>query len=302
MKFCRGVSRRWTLVPVLTLVCLLVPGVIFSQSDQRQLKDIFNLQWLANTRGRPEQVSDLQSGQFSLTAAIPFLMTTNPQSLPGGGSADMYFGPWVTAEWEKPLNSQTNWYVGASFADYQYIRFPELNSAFAEVSTGITIAIAQCGLFSVSGYAVGAWDYNMNSAFVADDWEASLSLGLTVDLDLGHGHSVYFTPDITGLRAFPNHAISNSFLSATPTVGWSWQATRSLTFGAYWSGGISYYPEAAGQSDFLQYIGANADWQATPILSIGLSCIETLASSTNAESRYTDLSAGITIKVAIPGQ
>ncbi|GAT32774.1 hypothetical protein TSACC_21176 [Terrimicrobium sacchariphilum] len=300
MKFRRGKLRRWTVAPALTLVCLLWPDVVFSQSDQRQLKDIFNLQWLASTRGRPEQVSERQAGQLSLTAATPFFMTTNPQSIPGGGSADMYFGPWVTAEWKKPLDRDTNWYLGASFADYQYIRFPELNSAFAEVSAGITTTLARSDWLSVSGYAVAACDYNMNSAFASDDWEASLSLGLTIDLDLGCGHSLYFTPDATGLQAFPERASSNSFLSLTPTAGWTWQVTNTVTVGAYWSGGINYYP-TIGQSDFLQYIGANADWQATPNLSIGLSCIETLSSSTNAGSRYADLSAGITVKFAIPG-
>ena len=301
MKFRRGKLRRWTVAPALTLVCLLRPDVVFSQSDQRQLKDIFNLQWLATTRGRPEQVSELQAEQLSLTAATPFFMTTNPQSIPGGSSADMYFSPWVTAEWKKPLGRDTNWYLGASFADYQYIRFPELNSAFAEVSAGITRTLARGDWLSISGYAVAAWDYNMNSAFAADDWEVSLSLGLTIDLDLGHGHSLYFTPDATGLQSFPGSASSNSFLSLTPTAGWTWQVTNIITLGAYWSGGINCYP-VIGQSDFLQYIGANADWQATPNLSIGLSCIETLASSTNAGSRYTDLSAGITVKFAMPGQ
>jgi len=301
VKFRRGKLRRWAVVPALTLVCLLRPDAVFSQSDQRQLKDIFNLQWLASTRGRPEQVSELQAGQLSLTAATPFFVTTNPLSIPGGGSADMYFSPWVTAEWEKPLGHDTKWYLGASFADYQYIRFPELNSAFAEVSAGITTTLARGGWLSVSGYAVAAGDYNMNSAFAADDWEASLSLGLTIDLDLGHGHSLYFTPDATGLQAFPSSASSNSFLSLTPTAGWTWQVTNTITVGAYWSGGINCYP-SIGQSDFVQYIGANADWQATRNLSLGLSCIETLASSTNAGSRYTDLSAGITVKFAMPGQ
>ena len=298
VRFSRGYSGGRVLFSVVSLILLITIRIGFSQSEQRQLKDIFDLQWLVGTRGRPEEVTD--ANRLSLTAGVPFFVTTNPALNPDGGRADLYFGPWVTVEWRTPMDEQTSWYAGASFADYQYLRFPENNSAFAELSLGLNRTILRSRGATLSGYAVAACDYNMNPRFSQDDWEASLSLGANLAIDLGRGHSFYFTPDFTILAAFPQSAISNSYLSCTPTLGWIWQATPSVMIGAYWSGRGSYYPRAGDQFDMVQYLGLNLDWQATPALSIGLTCIETVSTSTNASSCYSDLTAGLTIKTQFP--
>lgn len=69
------------------LVLVLVSGgTVPAQSEQRQLKDLFDLQWMLFSRGRPEAVTG--PGQFTLTAAVPFFVTTNPQSIPTGRAQD----------------------------------------------------------------------------------------------------------------------------------------------------------------------------------------------------------------------
>jgi hypothetical protein len=291
------VQRVGRALPMAALTALLSAGSLNAQSEQRQLKDLFDLQWMLYSRGRPEEITVPGPGQLTTTVGVPFYVTTNPQSIPSGGSADAYFCPWLAVEWRKALDERTSWYLGSTFINYQYLRFPELNTSYGEVSTGVDFRLAGSKRMTLDAYAAAAFDCNLDARFQIDDFEPGASVGLIFDADLGRGHSVYLTPDLSLLGAFPQSSFKNSYLAETVTAGWTWQATRTLMFGAYWSGSANHYPQ---QFDFTQYAGVNLDWQVASALVVNLACIQTWNMSSDSASRYTDFSAAVTLRTHFP--
>lgn len=297
MRF--GMRKVYACCLALAVVAGAVEKAV-AQSEERQLRDLFNLQWMQASQGRPEEVSGGAPGQLILTAAASSFVTTNPQLLPEGSPADIYFNPWVSAEWRKPFARGASGYAGAAFVDYQYVRFPELNYAFAKVWTGLSARIARGKVLSLDGYVTAAFDYDLTSRFSNDDFEMPLTVGMILNADLGHGQSFYLTPEFKVMGALPRDSWSKSYISQTLTAGWTWQITTAFSMGAYWSGSVHHYPIDLNQTDFTQYLGATCELQLTSALAMALNCVQTLNASTATSSRYSDLSASLTLRVSFP--
>lgn len=294
------IAYRFGRVAIAGVLWLSISARADAQSEERQLRDLFNLQWIQATQGRPEGVTAGAPGQFILNAAVSTFLTTNPQLLPEGSPADFYVNPWASAEWRMPIARTTNWYLGGAFVDYRYLRYPELNYAFVKVWTGLSTKLAKGELFAVDGYVTAAFDYDLTSRFSSDDFEFPLSMGLIVNADLGWGHSVYLTPECKVMGALPSDSASKSYVSQSVTTGWTWQISPAVSCGAYWSGAVHHYPIDLDQTDFTQYLGATCDWQITPALALSLAGIQTFNASSEPASRYSDFSASLTLKVGTP--
>ena len=288
----------------LCATCLLAAAVSVStvsaqQQQKRQLKDLFELQWMFRTRGEPVEETG-EPGRVTFAAAAPAFFTSNAPQEPGGGQSDFYFGPWVLAEWARQFADGPRFHIGASFTDYFYLRHPNLNYAYAEVYTGLSRIWLQSESASLSAYCGLAYDYDLKSDYTTDDFEPSASAGLVLDLDAGRGHSFYCTPDLTLLQALPETSAANSYLAATLTAGWRWQVIHALRFGAYWKGSLSRYPYGTVENDLTQYIGAEIEWQITRTLALALTCIQTINWSSQPSSQYDDLTAGLALRTSVP--
>jgi hypothetical protein len=282
-----------------TFVVLAISSGLAQRQQQRQLKDLLQLQRLQATGGQPlEDVGE--PGQLRFAASAPMFFTSNANQSAGGGPSDFYFGPWVLGELTSRLGSSVSLHAGAVFTDYLYMRTPENNYSYAEVYTGLSMAVLQTEVTSLKYYANVFCDYDLTSNYTFDDVELGLSTGFTYDIKLVHEHTIYITPDFTIVRAYPEAQESNTYYAGTLTAGWNWQLCPAWTLGAYWSGSVSRYPFGDAENDFTQYFGVTATWEMTDWLSMVFSVVQTDNWSTELTSDYNDLTAGISLRTSLP--
>lgn len=287
------------LLLTLALGFLATCSVFAQRQQQRQLKDLIQLQWLQATGGQPLEDTG-EPGEIRFAAATPLYFTSNANQSVGGGPSDFYFGPWILGEWTGRANTRANLHAGVMLTDYIYMRTPDNNYSFAEVYTGASFELVRTTATKLQSYANIFCDYDLSSNYTYDDVEPGLSAGLNYDIEAGHGHSVYLRPDFTIVRAYPESKRSSSYYAGTLTAGWNWQVHPAWTLGAYWSGSVSRYPFGDAENDFTQYIGVTATWQMTDWLSMVFSVVETDNWSTEPASEYNDLTAGISLRTALP--
>ena len=283
------------------LLGLLVAGSVHARQQQqkRQLKDLLELQWLQATRGEPLEDTG-EPGEIRFAAAAPLFFTSNAYQSAGGGPSDFYFGPWVLGEWTGRTGGGSDLHAGAMFTDYRYMRTAENNYAYAEAYAGVSGEVLKTAATSLTSYANIFCDYDLTSDYATDDIEPGISAGLNWDIEAGRGHWFYIRPDVTFVRSWPDSKESNTYVSATLTAGWNWQFHPAWTFGAYWSGSASRYPLGDTESDFTQYVGLAVTWDMTDWLSMVFSVVETDNWSTEPESDYGDLTAGISLRTCLP--
>ena len=239
-------------------------------------------------------------GQVRFAASAPLYFTSNANQSAGGGPSDFYFGPWVLGEWTGRIASTANLHAGAIFTDYLYMRTPENNYSYAEAYTGLSIDTLRTEATSLKTYANFFCDYDLTSNYTFDDVEVGFSTGLNYDIQAARGHEIYLRPDFTLVRAYPESKESNSYYAGTFTAGWNWQICPAWSLGAYWSGSVSRYPFGDAENDFTQYIGVTATWEMTDWLSMVFSVVQTDNWSTEPTSDYNDLTAGISLRTALP--
>lgn len=287
---------------LLTLAAgLLVASSVYAREQQqkRQLKDLMQLEWLQATRGEPLEDTG-EPGEIRFAAAAPLFFTSNAYQSAGGGPSDFYFGPWVLGEWTGRTGGKANLHAGTMFTDYRYMRTPDNNYAYAEAYAGVSGGILQAAATSLTFYANVFCDYDLTPDYTTDDIEPGISAGFNCDIEAGRGHWFYIRPDLTFVRAYPDSKESNTYAAATLTAGWNWQFHPAWNLGVYWSGSASRYPLGDTESDFTQYVGATAEWQMTDWLSMVFSVVETDNWSTEPESAYGDLTAGISLRTSLP--
>lgn len=290
---------RARLLVVLALGSLVTSSAIAQKQQQRQLKDLLQLQWLQATRGEPLEDTGAP-GEIRFAAAAPLYFTSNANQSAGAGPSDFYFGPWVLGEWTGRISSSANLHAGVLFTDYIYMRTPGNDYSYAEAYTGVSTDIMRTKATSLKSYANIFCDYDLTSEYTFDDVEPGLSAGLNYDIEAGRGHAFYIRPDFTYVRAYPAAKQSSTYYAGTLTAGWNWQLRPDWTLGAYWSGSASRYPLGDAENDFTQYVGASVTWEMTDQLSLVLSVVRTDNWSTELTSDYGDLTAGISLRTKLP--
>lgn len=284
---------------LLALGSLATGNVLAQQQQKRQLKDLLELQWLQATRGEPLEDTG-EPGEIRFAAAAPLFFTSNANQSAGCGPSDLYFGPWALGEWTGRIGGGASVHAGVMFTDYLYMRTPANNYAYAEAYTGASVEVARTAATSLKSYANIFCDYDLTPDYAFDDIEPGLSAGLNYDIEAGRGHWFYMRPDFTFVRAYPDSKESNTYAAGTLTAGWNWQFHSAWTVGAYWSGSVSSYPLGDAENDFTQYVGFSATWEMTDWLSMVFSVVETDNWSTEPESDYGDLTAGISLRTKLP--
>jgi len=282
----------------------LVLGAITTESalpqrQQRQLKDLLQLQWLQATGGQPLEDTG-EPGEIRFAAATPLYFTSNANQAAEGGLSDFYFGPWVLGEWTGRVGSSASFHAGVLFTDYIYTRTPGNDYAYAEAYTGLSVDIARTDATSLKCYANIFCDYDLTSEYTFEDVEPGFSAGLNYDIETGRGHAFYIRPDFTFVRAYPSAKESNTYYAGTLTAGWNWQFHQAWSLGAYWSGSVSRYPLGDAEDDFTQYVGLTATWEMTDWLSMVFSVVETDNWSTEPTSDFSDFTAGISLRTTLP--
>lgn len=281
-------------------LAVLLPGTGLAQQQQkRQLKDLFNLEWMLFSLGKPMEETG-ETGKIRLAAGAPLSFTSNANQAAAGGPSDFYFGPWVLGEWTGQPDGDTRGHAGAMFSDYLYMRTPSNNYAYAEIYTGLERKIVRTDTTALGAYGMLFCDYDLTSDWKTDDIEPGVSAGLTWTIDDGLGNSFYLTPGFTFVQALPASAIDNSYAAANLTAGWSRPIFRGWTIGAYWSGSASRYPFGDTESDFTQYAGLNLEWQMTGFMTLVFSAVETDNWSTTPSSDYGDFTAGASLRTSLP--
>lgn len=281
-------------------LAVLLPCVGRAQQQQkRQLKDLFNLEWMLFSLGEPvEETGD--AGRIRFAAGAPLSFTSNANQAASGGPSDFYFGPWVLGEWTGKISPETRCHAGAMFSDYLYMRTPSNNYAYAEIYAGLERKIARTDTTALGVYGIVFCDYDLTSDWNTDDIEPGVSAGLNWTIDAGHGNSFYVTPDFTFVQAYPASAKESSYAAAMLTAGWSRPIRPGWILGAYWSGSASRYPYGDTESDFTQYVGLNLEWQITRSITLVLSAVRTDNWSTTPSSAYGDFTSGIAVRTNLP--
>lgn len=287
------------LLHVIVLGSLATGSALAQRQQQRQLKDLMQLQWLQATGGEPLEDTG-KPGEVRFATAAPLFFTSNANQSAGGGPSDFYFGPWVLGEWTGKTGDRANLHAGAMFTDYLYMRTPDNNYAYAEAYAGVSLEMLQTTSSSLQSYANVFCDYDLTSNYAFDDIEPGVSAGLNYDIKAGRGHQFYIRPDFTFVRAYPDSQQSNTYYAGTLTAGWNWQIHARWSLGAYWSGSVSRYPLGDAENNFTQYAGLTATWEMTDWLSMVFSAVQTDNWSTQPESDYGDFTAGISLRTSLP--
>ncbi len=298
-KSARGVRRSLIVAWVLMILLALTGVAEAGDTQRRQLKDLFNLQWMQLALGRPVEDTGTKSG-WRWAAGLPWSFTSNASQSPGRGTSDAYASPWLLGEWTAAPIGRMEFRAGGLFADYRYLKTPANNYAFGELYATVSRPLLRTSVGQLESYGTLSGDYNLASGYHTDDLEPSASVGLTGTLRVAEKHALYATPDLTLLGALPASARSNSYAAATLTVGWAWEVSPCWSLGASWRGSFSRYPFGAVESDFTQYAGLNAEWRLSAAFSLLFSVVETDNWSTTASSTYRDFTASMALSTQLP--
>ena len=278
---------------------LAASNVLAQRQQQRQLKELMQLQWLQATGGQPLEDTG-KPGEVRFAAAAPLYFTSNVNQSAGGGPSDFYFGPWVLGEVTRNVSDRVKFTAGAMFTDYLYMRAPDNNYAYAEAYAGTSATLLRSTASSLEAYGNIFCYYDLTSSYTYDDVEPGFSAGLNYEVKPGRDHQIYLRPDFTLVRAYPEAKQSNTYYAGTLTAGWNWQFHPAWTLGAYWSGSVSRYPLGDAENDFTQYVGLSATWDMTDWLAMVFSVVQTDNWSTEPSSDYGDFTAGISLRTTLP--